>query len=131
MDHSILLHRLSSGLVGYTGTALSEIESDFTFRSSYVSIKTYFFPVLSSIHQAFVFCPGYLYLLFTLYTSPLSAIISDYSISHRLVTGAHDTQLDTSLSTAGFDANIHFLEAIYYIYLKSLPGSLIFCRLIL
>ena len=106
IDHSILLERLSSWF-GLNGTVLNWIKSYLTLRSFTVSLngsESSVFQLLYGVPQGSVLGP----LLFTLYTTPLSSIISDSSINHHLY--ADDTQLYISFSSLDFTANILKLQ---------------------
>ena len=106
IDHTILLQRLSSWF-GINGIALSWIKSYLTSRSFKVNVNgslSSVFPVLFGVPQGSVLGP----LLFTLYTTPLSSLISASPVSHHLY--ADDTQLFISFSTDNFEINIRCLE---------------------
>ena len=106
IDHSILLQRLSSWF-GISSTALSWIKSYLLNRSFYVNIensKSSVFQLLYGVPQGSVLGP----LLFILYTTPLSTLISNSSVDHHLY--ADDTQLFLSFSAADFSHNINHLE---------------------
>ena len=106
IDHSILLERLSSWF-GITSTALSWIKSYLLQRSFYVNIdgsKSSSYQLLYGVPQGSVLGP----LLFILYTTPLSTVISNSSALHQLY--ADDTQLFISFSAADFAHNITHLE---------------------
>ena len=93
IDHSILLQRLKWWF-GINKTVLSWIQSYLSSRSFTVriNIKSSPFQLLYSVPQGSVLGP----LLFILYTTPISHIISRSSINHKLY--ADDTQLLTSKS---------------------------------
>jgi HEPN domain-containing protein len=106
IDHSILLERLSSWF-GISSIALSWIESYLLNRSFYVNInncKSSHFQLLYGVPQGSVLGP----LLFILYTTPLSSVISNSSAAHHLY--ADDTQLYLSFSAPDFAYNISHLE---------------------
>jgi hypothetical protein len=106
IDHSILLQRLSSWF-GICSTALSWIKSYLLNRSFYVNIensKSSVFQLLYGVPQGSVLGP----LLFILYTTPLSTLISNSSVDQHLY--ADDTQLFLSFSAADFSHNINHLE---------------------
>ena len=107
IDHSILLHRLSSWF-GFNGKVLSWLKSYLSSRSFIVDINSSFsdqFPLHQGVPQGSVLGP----LLFILYTSPLSTLISDSSVSHHLY--ADDTQLFISFAASEFSVNILHLQA--------------------
>src|SRR6218665_3704345 len=99
IDHTILTHRLSS-LFGFSGTALSRIKSYLTSRSFTVNVTGHTSnpqTLTCCVPQGSVLGP----LLFILYTTPLSRLISSFSVDHHLY--ADDTQLFISFSP-------HFLQ---------------------
>ena len=105
IDHSILLECLSSWF-GITSTALSWIQSYLLNRSFYVNVeysKSSVFQLLYGVPQGSVLG----YLLFILYTTPLSTVISKSSADHLYV---DDTQLLLSFSAADISYNITHLE---------------------
>ena len=114
IDHSILLERLSSWF-GITSTALSWIQSYLLNRSFYVNIensKSSVFQIFYGVSQGSLLG----HLLFILYTTPLSTVISKSSADHHLY--ADDTQLLLSFSAADFSYNItHLKHHIYRIQL--------------
>jgi exonuclease III len=106
IDHSILLERLSSWF-GITSTALSWLKSYLLNRSFHVNIdkfKSSPYLLLHGVPQGSVLGP----LLFILYTTPLSTVISESSTHHQLY--ADDTQLFLSFSAADFAYNITHIE---------------------
>ena len=106
IDHTILLERLSSWF-GITSTALSWLKSYLLNRSFYVSINgsvSSVYHLLYGVPQGSVLGP----LLFILYTTPLSTVISNSSANHHLY--ADDTQLFLSFSAASYSHNIAHLE---------------------
>ena len=106
IDHSILLERLLSWF-GISGTALNWVKSYLTSRSFYVQVKdsqSSVYQLLYGVPQGSVLGP----LLFILYTTPLSTIISKSSVHHHLY--ADDTQLFISFSSTKFLENVSFLE---------------------
>ena len=106
IDHSILLERLLSWF-GISSTALSWIKSYLLNRSFYVNIentKSSLFQLLYGVPQGSVLGP----LLFILYTTPLSTVISNSAANHHLY--ADDTQLLLSFSAVDFSHNITHLE---------------------
>jgi hypothetical protein len=109
IDHTVLIQRLSSWF-GLNGTVLSWLKSYLSHRSFKVSVNG----SLSSVYQLFYGVPqGSVLgpLLFTLYTTPLSSLISQSSVNHHLY--ADDTQLYISFSALNFQVNIlHLQETI-------------------
>ena len=102
IDHSILIERLSSWF-GLNGTVLSWIQSYLSPRSFKVKINGTESPVSQlfyGVPQGSVLGP----LLFNLYTTPLSSVISQSTINHHLY--ADDTQLFNSFSPTNFPADI-------------------------
>ena len=92
IDHQILLNRLSSWF-GINGTALSWLHSYLLNRNFTVNIKNQSsnpYELLHGVPQGSVLGP----LLFSLYTTPLSSLISSLSQQHHLF--ADDTQLFAS-----------------------------------
>ena len=82
IDHSILIHRLSSWF-GFKGTVLSWLQSYLSSRNFVVNIKPSLsasLPLHQGVPQGSVLGP----LLFILYTTPLSSLISDSSVKHHL-----------------------------------------------
>ena len=105
IDHTILLERLSSWFE-LTSTALSWVKSYLLDRSFNVSIDGAVSPVyqlLYGVPQGSVLGP----LLFILYTTPLSTVISNSSANHHLY--ADDTQLFLSFSAASYSHSIALL----------------------
>jgi Reverse transcriptase (RNA-dependent DNA polymerase) len=101
VDHSIVLERLSSWF-GITSTALSWIKCYLHNRSFYAKIdnsKSSSYQLIYGVPQWSVLGP----LLFILYTTPLSTVISQSPVNHQVF--ADDTHfvfqslLLTSLST--------------------------------
>ena len=106
IDHTIPLHRLKSWF-GYTDTVLSWIQSYLSSRSFTVDINGIKSPPSKLHHgvpQGSVLGP----LPFILYTNPLSLIISQSSVNHKLY--ADDTQLFLSFSADTFSKNILILQ---------------------
>ena len=94
IDHNILLTRLSS-YFGITGSALDLLTSYLLNHTQSVRIGSHISsssPLTTGIPQGSVLGP----LLFTLYTTPLSHIISDTGLSFHFY--ADDTQLYVSFS---------------------------------
>jgi len=107
IDHSILLERLSSWF-NISSTALSWIKSYLLNRSFYVNIETLNY-LYSNFFMEFLKDPSLvLYILFILYTTLLSTVISNSSANHQLY--ADDAQLFLSFSALNFSYNITHLE---------------------
>ena len=106
IDHTILLHRFKSWF-GFTDTVLSWIQSYLSSRSFTVDINGIKSPpskLLYGVPRGSVLGS----LLFILYTTPLSSIISQSSVNHKL--HADDTQLFLSFSAGTFSENILLLQ---------------------
>jgi len=119
VDHSIFLERLSSWF-GISSTALSRIKCYLLNRSFYVNIensKSSVFQLLYGVPQGSVLGS----LLFILYTTPLSTVISNSSVNHLLY--ADDTQLLLSFSVLDFSHNMTHLEKTIAYPTGSLPIS--------
>jgi hypothetical protein len=107
IDHNILLQRLSSWF-GIDKIVLSWISSYLSNRSFYINLngtKSSSFPLKIGVPQGSVLGP----LLFILYTTPLSHVISNCHTNHHLY--ADDTQLYMSFSAAHFSQEITCLES--------------------
>ena len=107
VDHSILLHRLSTWF-GFNGKVISWLTSYLSSRSFVVTINSASSTPSSlsqGVPQGSVLGP----LLFILYTTPLSSLISDSSVGHHMY--ADDTQLFISFVTSEFSATILHLQA--------------------
>jgi len=103
IDHNILLTRLSCWF-GIHGTALNWFRSYLSSRCFYVKCNNDFsFPhtCLCGVPQGSVLDP----LLFVMYTSPLSSLVSSLSLNHHLY--ADDTQLFLSFHPSDFHSNIY------------------------
>jgi exonuclease III len=108
IDHNILLHRLTAWF-GITDTALSWFQSYLSSRSSTVSTsghKSSSISVSCGVPQGSVLGP----LLFILYTTPLSSLISNSPANHHLY--ADDTQLYLSFSPKSYASNIVHLQSL-------------------
>ena len=106
IDHSILIERLSSWF-GLNGTVLSWMKSYLSHRSFKVTLngtESSVFQLFYGVPQGSVLGP----LLFTLYTTPLSSLISHSTVNHHLY--ADDTQLFVSFYSLNFSANILHLQ---------------------
>ena len=107
IDHSILLERLTAWF-GFREIVLSWIKSYLTNRSFYINLsgtKSSIYQLLYGVPQGSVLGP----LLFSLYTTPLSSIISQSTVNHHLY--ADDTQLYMSFSATNFCHDIVHLES--------------------
>ena len=107
IDHTILLRRLSDWF-GVSGKALDWFKSYLTGRSQRIKLGN----CLSSrsdlsfgVPQGSVLGP----LLFTLYTTPLSSLISEHAIPHHLY--ADDSQLYISFSSGNSAAALNGLQS--------------------
>jgi len=97
---SILLHRLSSWF-GFDGTVISWFTSYLSSRSFVVSINSTSSatsPLRQGVPQGSVLEP----LIYILYTTPPSSLISDSSVGHHLF--ADDIQLFISFRAPEFSA---------------------------
>jgi hypothetical protein len=106
IDHTLLLTRLQSTF-GITGTTLNWISSYLTNRYQFVKLGTLSStPQLctSGVPQGSVLGP----LLFTLYVSPISSLLSRLGVSQHQY--ADDTQLYISLSRSNTSQQAHTLE---------------------
>src|SRR5678816_407340 len=96
IDHQILLTRLRT-FFGFSGTALSLIESYLSNRLQFVTIDNQSsapLPITTGVPQGSVLGP----LLFSLYTSPIGNIFSNSKVNFHLY--ADDTQLYISFSSS-------------------------------
>ena len=107
IDHTILLRRLDNRF-GVSGKALNWFKSYLTGRSQRIKLGN----CLSSrsdlsfgVPQGSVLGP----LLFTLYTTPLSSLVSGHAIPHHLY--ADDSQLYISLSSGDSVAALNGLQS--------------------
>ena len=106
IDHSILLHRLSSWF-GITDTALNWFTSYLSSRSFSVlatGSTSCLFPLTCGVPQGSVLGP----ILFNMYTTPLSTIVASSSLNHHLY--ADDTQLFISFISKNFLPTITHLQ---------------------
>jgi len=107
IDHNILLHRLSTWF-GITGTCLGWLKSylsDRTFEILTARQHSARHLLTCGVPQGSVLGP----LLFILYTSPLSHLISQSCVDHHLY--ADDTQLFLSFSPDAFTEKIQTLQS--------------------
>ena len=98
IDHNILLQRLSSSF-GISQTALNWFSSYLLNRTYSVliqGISSSTIKLMYGVPQGSVLGP----VLFNLYTTPLSSVISSHNINHHLY--ADDTQLFTCFSSSDF-----------------------------
>jgi hypothetical protein len=108
IDHGILLARLSTTF-GITGSALCLLTSYLSDRSQSVCIESHSTspsPMLTGVPQGSVLGP----LLFCLYTTPLSNIISCTPISYHFY--ADDTQLYMSFDSSDSDYSLTLLSSV-------------------
>ena len=106
IDHSILLHRLSTWF-GFNGKVISWLTSYLSARKFMVTVNstssTQSF-LGQGVPQGSVLGP----LLFILYTTPLSSLISDSSVGHHMY--ADDNQLFISFVASKFSDKIAHLQ---------------------
>jgi hypothetical protein len=105
---------------------LGWIKSYHTFRPFKVNVNNSLSPLLSVVSGVSQACVlgG---ILFILYITHLSLIVSDCSICYHLY--AADTQLYISFSTSCFDANIRCLEATISKVSYCMASNLLSCNL--
>jgi len=106
IDHNILLTRLSSWF-GIHGTALNWFRSYLSSRCFRVKCNSDFsspHTCLCGVPQCSVLGP----LLFVMYTTPLSTLVSSLSLNHHLC--ADDTQLCLSFHPSDFHSYISHLH---------------------
>jgi Reverse transcriptase (RNA-dependent DNA polymerase) len=97
----------SSSLFCVSRTGLNWVKSYLKSQSFCVQVsdsQASVYQLLYGVPQGSVLGP----LLFSFYTTPLSTIVSEYSVHHYLY--ADDTQLFISFSSNKFLENIYFLE---------------------
>ena len=107
IDHNILLNRLRSTF-GISDVAFTLLTSYLYNRSQSVAIDNEFssaLPLLRGVPQGSVLGP----LLFSLYTTPLSTILSDSSIQFHFY--ADDTQLYVSFSSSNSNQSLTKLSS--------------------
>ena len=108
IDHSILFNCLQHWY-GIDGVVLKWVQSYFNSRKQQVKIDghlSYAFPLPYGVPQGSVLGP----LLFTLYTTPLSSVISKFNVTHYSY--ADDTQIYLELDSRNFDSSITELTII-------------------
>jgi len=121
IDHSILLHRLSSWF-GLSGKVLSWLSSYLESRSIVVNINSSVsdqFPLHQGVPRGSVLGP----LLFILYTTPLSSLISDSSCSRHLY--ADDNKLFISFAALDFSAKILHLQTTIDLFSNWMSSNLL------
>jgi len=109
IDHAILLQRLTNWF-GITGPAHSWLQSYLTSRSFSVlanGFKSASTSLSCGIPQGSVLGP----LLFILYTTPLSSLLSSTTVSHHLY--ADDTQLFISFLPSQYSTSINQLQSVF------------------
>ena len=102
IDYSILLFRLSTTF-GFDGLALRFLSSYLSNRTQSVSIETELSPpspLLTGVPQGSVLGP----LLFCLYTSPLTSVLSSSPVAAHFY--ADDTQLYISFSASELSCSL-------------------------
>ena len=107
IDHPILVHRLHTDF-GFTDTGLQWFSSYLTDRTHYVSLSNHcsaHASVHSGIPQGSVLGP----ILFTMYITPLSAIIESHSIIHHSF--ADDLQLQMSAPPDRISELLHSMQS--------------------
>ena len=105
IDHSLLYDCLHDWF-GLDGTVLLWIKSYLSNRKQKIKIGDTFSEVVIlpfGVPQGSILGP----LLFTLYTSPLSQVISKFNVTHHLY--ADDTQIYLAVDSRNFDSNIEEL----------------------
>ena len=108
IDHSILLHRLTSwfGICGHALDWFRSYLSDRSFSVSCSSTLSSSLPLTCGVPQGSVLGP----ILFIMYTTPLSTIIGQSQVGHHLY--ADDTQLFISFKPNAASAALGNLQAI-------------------
>ena len=105
IDHSLLYDCLHDWF-GLDGTVLSWIKSYLSNSKQKIKIGDSFSEAVIlpfGVPQGSVLGP----LLFTLYTSPLSQVISKFNVTHHLY--ANDTQINLAVDSRNFDSSIEEL----------------------
>ena len=109
IDHTVLLRRLVNW-IGVTGKALDWFESYLTGRCQRIRLGeclSFKADLKYRVPQGWVLSP----LLFTLYTTSLSSMISGHSIPHHLY--ADDSQLYVSFASGNSAAALHGLQSCF------------------
>ena len=109
IDHSILLDRLTRWF-GITDIAYSWFESYLSSRSFSVlsnGHQSTYTPLSCGVPQGSVLGP----LLFVMYTTPLSTLLSSTAVDHHLY--ADDTQLFISFSPSLFNSSVNQLQSVF------------------
>lgn len=107
ISHSTLLSRLQYSF-GITGNALQWITSYLSSRTQYVAISGHMspaIPVFSGVPQGSVLGP----LLFSTYTSPISAVVSSFGLSQQQY--ADDTQVYFSVQNPNYHSSVSSIHA--------------------
>ena len=119
VDHDILITRLKHHL-GITGKALGWIQSYISGRNQFVKIGTEHSSsqnLICGVPQGSVLCP----ILYSLYTSPLTDIISKHNMNHHIYTD--DTDEFTCLLSPVLLANhLHPNSALSRVFMMSITG---------
>ena len=121
IDHSILLHRLTHWF-GITDSAYSWFKSYLSSRSFTVLCNGHLstsIPLFCGVPQGSVLGP----LLFIMYTTPLSSLLSATSVDHHLY--ADDTQFFISFSPSDFSASINHLQSVFSIISTWMSANLL------
>ena len=119
LDHSILLHRLSTWF-GISSVSLQWFTSYLSSHTPAVAIPqptSPSFPLTCGVPQGSVLG----LVLFNLYTTPLSSLITASSISHLLY--ADDTQLFISFVPKNFSSAINNLQSTITIILSGMSSN--------
>ena len=107
IDHKILLQRLERWY-GFTGNIIKWFSSYLSNRRQSVKVKgslSHFKELIYGVPQGSVLGP----LLFSMYTRPLSKVISSFAVAHKLY--ADDTQIYLSFSAKDRQSSINTLQA--------------------
>ena len=112
IDHSILFNCLQH-CYGIDGVVLKWVQSYLNSRKQWIKIDGHLldaFQLPYGVAQGSILGP----ILFTLYTTPLSSVISKFNVTHHLY--ADDTQIYLELDSWNFDSSIteltNCLEAV-------------------